>query len=102
MVYVLKCMFVYSQCFHNYCVYVLLTSFHSIATTISQVEMITDLLGTPSLDNMKHITSRTAIKNLLAQQKPPAPEKLYSLSTDVSHGAVHLLLQMLVFNPVSS
>lgn len=58
------------------------------------------MLGTPSLEDMKHITSPKAIKNLLAQQKPPAPEKLYSIASNISHGAVHLLSQMLVFNPV--
>ena len=62
--------------------------------------MVTDLLGSPSLDDVKHITSHTAVKSLLTQQKPPALHKLYSLAPTITHGAVHLLSQMLIFNPV--
>ncbi len=66
--------------------------------------MITDLLGTPSLDDIKHVTSRKSIKSLLSQRKPAAQHRLYELSPNstVSHGAVHLLSQLLVFKPVSS
>lgn len=65
----------------------------------AQLEMVTDLLGSPSLDDVKHITSHTAVKSLLTQQKPPALHKLYSLAPTITHGAVHLLSQMLIFNP---
>lgn len=67
----------------------------------SQLEMITDLLGTPSLEDVCHITSPSAVKNLLSQSKPAALAKLYQLAPNTSHGAVHLLSQMLIFNPVS-
>lgn len=63
--------------------------------------MITDLLGTPSLEDVHHITSNVSIRNLLSNKKLPSLHRLYTLSPVVSHGAVHLLSQMLVFNPVS-
>ena len=63
--------------------------------------MITDLLGTPSLDDVYHITSPSSVKKLLTQSKPAALAKLYQLAPNTSHGAVHLLSQMLIFNPVS-
>ena len=67
-----------------------------------QLEMITDLLGSPSEDDIKCVTSQTMAKNILSKQKSPALHKLYGLSNLASHGVVHLLSQMLVFNPVSS
>lgn len=66
-----------------------------------QLEMITDLLGTPAVEDLCHITSSSAVKTLISQAKPAALSKLYKLSPDISHGAVHLLSQMLIFNPVS-
>nr|CAG4638407.1 EOG090X04Z1 [Cyclestheria hislopi] len=68
-------------------------------TPILQLELITDLLGTPSLEDMssaceaarKHIVRRPA--------KPPSLAALYTLSSQATHEAVHLLSQMLVFNP---
>jgi len=69
------------------------------STPTVQLEMITDLLGAPSLEDVRHITSHTAIKSLLSQHKPPALQTLYTLSPSTSHGAVHLLSQMLIFNP---
>ena len=68
---------------------------------LTQLEMITDLLGTPSMEDVAHVTSKHAVKSLLAHPKPRALGKLYALSPTISHGAVHLLSQMLVFNPVS-
>ncbi len=63
--------------------------------------MITDLLGTPLLEDVYHITSRSSVQNLLSHHKPSALTKLYQLAPNTSHGAVHLLSQMLIFNPVS-
>lgn len=74
----------------------------STYTSLPQLEMITDLLGAPSLEDVRHITSHTAIKSLLSKHKPPALQTLYTLAPGTSHGAVHLLSQMLVFNPVST
>lgn len=74
----------------------------SHSSLLPQLEMITDLLGAPSLEDVRHITSHTAIKSLLSKHKPPALQTLYTLAPSTSHGAVHLLSQMLVFNPVST
>ena len=63
--------------------------------------MITDLLGSPPLEDLGHITSKTSIQSLLSQSKPPSLNKLYALSPSISHEAVHLLSEILVFNPVS-
>jgi len=65
-----------------------------------QLDMITDLLGAPSVEDVYHITSSMAVKTLISQAKPSALSKLYQLSSDTSHSAVHLLSQMLIFNPV--
>ena len=62
--------------------------------------MITDLLGSPSPNQVCHLTSHAVIKDLLSHQKPPALHNLYNLSHDASHCAVHLLSQMLKFDPV--
>ena len=63
--------------------------------------MITDLLGTPAMGDVYHITSLAAVNTFISKAKPAALSKLYQLSSDISHGAVHLLSQMLIFNPVS-
>ena len=68
------------------------------SSTTTQLEMITDILGAPTPEDLAHVTSH-AIKSLLSQAKPCALGKLYALSPTTSHGAVHLLSQMLVFNP---
>ena len=34
-----------------------------------QLEMITDLLGSPSLDDLRHVTSATSVKQLLSTCK---------------------------------
>lgn len=64
-----------------------------------QLEMITDLLGSPSLDDLRHVTSATSVKQLLSSCKSPQLHKLYGLSDMATHCAVHLLTQILVFNP---
>lgn len=69
------------------------------STPAAQLEMITDLLGTPSLEDVRHITSHVSIRHLLSNKKLPSLHRLYTLSPVISHGAVHLLSQMLVFNP---
>ena len=73
---------------------------YSSSPPLLQLEMITDLLGAPSIEDVAHVTSHRAVKSLLSQAKPRALGKLYALSPTISHGAVHLLSQMLVFNPV--
>jgi len=66
---------------------------------ISQLDLITELLGTPSREDMK--TACEGAKNHLLRQahKPPSMAALYTLSNQATHEAVHLLCRMLVFNP---
>lgn len=66
-----------------------------------QLDLITNLLGTPKLSDMRSCAGG-AVKHMLKQtHKPAAMSTLYTLSQDASHEAVHLLCQMLVFDPVS-
>ena len=64
--------------------------------------MITDLLGSPSPLEVRHLTSHTVVKELLSQQKPACLGKLYKLSSHANHYTVHLLSQLLKFDPVST
>lgn len=66
------------------------------------MELITDLLGTPSLEDMRHACDGAKSHMLRNRTKPPALSALYTLSALATHEAVHLLCQMLVFDPVSS
>jgi serine/threonine protein kinase len=68
--------------------------------TSEQLEMITDLLGSPAPEDLTHLNSCDAIKRMLSKQKPSALHNLYKLSPLSTHGLVHLLTQLLVFNPV--
>jgi nemo like kinase len=65
----------------------------------SQLEMITDLLGTPSAEDVIHIVSHVAMSRLLSALKPCNLHQLYGLSCNATHEAVHFLSQMLKFNP---
>ncbi|XP_065893316.1 serine/threonine-protein kinase NLK2-like [Dysidea avara] len=67
--------------------------------TAVQLEMITDLLGSPTLNDVHHVTSAASVKQLLSTRKLPQLHKLYNLSGNATHSAVHLLTQILVFNP---
>lgn len=66
---------------------------------IHQLELIIDLLGTPNSEDMKFACqgAKKHIRNI--PQKQPALAALYILSSQATHEAVHLLCQMLVFNP---
>lgn len=66
-----------------------------------QLEMITDLLGSPTHEDTSRLTSSPLLKKIKSGCKPPALDNLYDLSPLASHEVVHLLTQMLVFNPVS-
>lgn len=68
---------------------------------VQQLELITELLGTPSLEDMKSACEGAKTHMLSKAPKPPALSALYSLSTQATHEVVHLLCQMLVFDPVS-
>lgn len=66
---------------------------------VLQLELITDLLGSPSLEDMRHACEGARSHMLRLRTKPPALTALYTLSSLATHEAVHLLCQMLVFDP---
>lgn len=66
-----------------------------------QLELITELLGTPSLEDMRYACDGARSHMLRRPHKPPSLSALYMLSSQATHEAVHLLCQMLVFDPVS-
>ncbi|KAM7312200.1 serine/threonine-protein kinase NLK [Ixodes scapularis] len=68
-------------------------------TPIQQLELITELLGTPSLEDMRHGCEGARAHLLRRPSKLPSLAALYTLSPQATHEAVHLLCQMLVFNP---
>nr|CAG4641645.1 EOG090X04Z1 [Eurycercus lamellatus] len=68
-------------------------------TPIQQLELITDLLGTPVLEDMSSACEAARKHMIRRPAKPPSLAALYTLSSQATHEAVHLLSQMLVFNP---
>ncbi|XP_013405440.1 serine/threonine-protein kinase NLK isoform X2 [Lingula anatina] len=66
---------------------------------IQQLDLITDLLGTPPLDDMRTACQGAKAHMLRQPPKPPSLTALYTLSSQATHEAVHLLSRMLVFNP---
>ncbi|CAH2073361.1 unnamed protein product, partial [Iphiclides podalirius] len=66
---------------------------------VQQLELITELLGTPSLEDMRHACAGARAHMLRRAPRPPALAALYTLSVQATHEAVHLLAQMLVFDP---
>ncbi|MCL4151819.1 UNVERIFIED_CONTAM: hypothetical protein GTU68_054848, partial [Idotea baltica] len=66
---------------------------------IQQLERITDLLGTPSVDEMKYACEGAVSHMLRRPHKPPALPALYTLGTHATHDAVHLLTKLLIFDP---
>lgn len=67
---------------------------------VQQLELITELLGTPAVDDMRHACEGARTHMLRRAPKPPSFSVLYTLSSHATHEAVHLLCQMLVFDPV--
>ncbi|XP_054156122.1 serine/threonine-protein kinase NLK-like [Oppia nitens] len=68
-------------------------------TPIQQLELITDLLGTPEPPDMRYACEGARIHIQRRPHKTPSLASLYNLSSQANHEAVHLLCQMLVFNP---
>lgn len=68
---------------------------------VQQLELITELLGTPSLEDMRYACEGARSHMLRRAPKPPSLTALYTLSSQATHEVVHLLCQMLVFDPVS-
>ncbi|KAJ8983245.1 hypothetical protein NQ317_011654, partial [Molorchus minor] len=66
---------------------------------VQQLELITELLGTPSLEDMKYACEGAKTHMLRRAPKPPSLSALYTLSSQATHEVVHLLCQMLVFDP---
>uniref|UniRef100_A0A1B6GG47 Mitogen-activated protein kinase n=1 Tax=Cuerna arida TaxID=1464854 RepID=A0A1B6GG47_9HEMI len=66
---------------------------------VQQLELITELLGTPSPEDMRHACEGARSHMLRQRAKPQSLSALYTLSTQATHEAVHLLCQMLVFDP---
>nr|KAF7413082.1 hypothetical protein H0235_012933 [Vespula pensylvanica] len=66
---------------------------------VQQLELITELLGTPTLEDMRYACEGARTHMLRRAPKPPSLTALYTLSSQATHEAVHLLCQMLVFDP---
>nr|XP_018915588.1 PREDICTED: serine/threonine-protein kinase NLK [Bemisia tabaci] len=66
---------------------------------VQQLEMITDLLGTPTLIEMKNACKEARSHMLRQRPKSNNLSRLYLLSTQATYEAVHLLCRMLVFDP---
>lgn len=66
---------------------------------VQQLDLIIDLLGTPNNDDMRHACQGAKQHIRKSPYKQPALAALYILSSQATHEAVHLLCQMLVFNP---
>ena len=66
-----------------------------------QLDLIIDLLGTPSLDEMRSACDGAKAHILRSPHRASSLAALYTLSNQATHEAVHLLCRMLVFDPVS-
>merc|ERR1719394_1594742 len=66
---------------------------------IQQLELITDLLGTPSVNDMKFVVEAAKRHVLARGPKTPSIAYLYTLSPSATHEAVHFLCQMLTLDP---
>lgn len=66
---------------------------------MQQLDLIVDLIGVPEVNDL--VTACDAARqHLLRRQRcPPDVNLLYALSADCDHEVVHLLCQLLVFNP---
>uniref|UniRef100_A0A8D2JCJ6 mitogen-activated protein kinase n=1 Tax=Varanus komodoensis TaxID=61221 RepID=A0A8D2JCJ6_VARKO len=66
---------------------------------IQQLDLITDLLGTPPVAALHSACEGARAHVLRGSHKPPSLSVLYMLSGEATHEAVHLLCRMLVFDP---
>ena len=69
------------------------------SSPIQQLELITDLLGTPTLSDMKYACEAAKRHMLSRGCKPPSVTALYTLGASATHEAIHLLCQMLTLDP---
>ena len=67
---------------------------------VSKLDLIVDLIGAPDVSDLT--TACDAAKRHLLRRPRCQPDikLLYALSSDCDHEVVHLLCQLLVFNPV--
>ena len=72
------------------------TNLHSLL----QLDLIIDLLGTPTIDDMRSACEGAKSHIIRQPHRPPSLAALYTLSNQATHEAVHLLCRMLVFDPV--
>ncbi|ELU07082.1 hypothetical protein CAPTEDRAFT_214926 [Capitella teleta] len=68
-------------------------------TPIQQLDLITDLLGTPARDDMRTACDAARQHVMRQKHKPPTLAALYTLSNHATHEAVHLMCRLLVFDP---
>lgn len=68
-------------------------------TPIMQLELIIDMLGTPSSDDMKYACDGAKAHINRRPFRSPNPISFASLSNTATMEDVHLLRQMLIFNP---
>jgi len=69
------------------------------ASPLQQLEMITDLLGTPTVEDMKNACA-AAIRHVLSKgPKVGQLHRLFNLGESASRDAVHLLCQLLTLSP---
>lgn len=66
---------------------------------IQQLDLIVELLGTPSMEDMRTACEGARSHVLAASPRAPSMAALYTLSGQATHEAVHLLCRMLVMNP---
>ncbi|KAL8176625.1 UNVERIFIED_CONTAM: hypothetical protein K2H54_037059 [Gekko kuhli] len=66
---------------------------------IQQLDLITDLLGTPPVAALHSACEGARAHILRGNHKPPSLSVLYMLSGEATHEAIHLLCRMLVFDP---
>lgn len=59
-----------------------------------QLELITELLGTPSMEDMRFACPGARAHMMRRAPRPPALAALYTLSVQATHEAVHLLAQV--------
>lgn len=69
------------------------------SSPIQQLDLITDLLGTPTLSDLKYACDAAKRHMLSRGVKPPSIAALYTIGASATHEAVHLLCQMLTLDP---
>lgn len=84
------------------CVFAELLSRHILFQAtgpMQQLDLIVDVVGAPSMDDLATASDAAKQHVLRRARRQPDLSVLYSLSSECDHEVVHLLCQMLVFNP---